>query len=83
VLPFPLLIYYVTTLGIPLLNGSFREHAFWEHFVFVIVLPLLVVTPVLYWQLRKSVDSRRTRNYDAAPKQTQSLSLDLMRSNRH
>ena len=64
VLPFPLLIYYATTLGIPLLNGSFREHAFWEHFVFVIVLPLLVVTPVLFWQLRKSVDSRRTVSRD-------------------
>jgi exosortase K len=61
---FPLLIYYATTLGIPLLNGSFREHAFWEHFVFVIVLPLLVVTPVLFWQLRKSVDSRRTVSRD-------------------
>ena len=64
VLPFPLLIYYATTLGIPLLNGSFREHAFWEHFVFVIVLPLLIVTPVLFWQLRKSVDSRRTVSRD-------------------
>jgi len=40
VLPFPLLIYYATTLGVPLLNGSFHRSAFWEHAVFVFVLPL-------------------------------------------
>jgi exosortase K len=43
VLPFPLLIYYATTLCVPLLNGSFRRAAFWEHSVFVLVLPLLLV----------------------------------------
>jgi exosortase K len=46
VLPFPLLIYYATTLGVPLLNGSFRRSAFWEHAVFVLLLPLLFVIPV-------------------------------------
>ena len=39
---FPVLIYYATTLGIPLLNGSFRQPAFWEHFAFVIILPALL-----------------------------------------
>ena len=38
-LVFPVLIYYATTLGIPLLNGSYRQPAFWEHFAFVIILP--------------------------------------------
>lgn len=66
-LPFPLLVYYSTTLGIPLLNGSFRQGAFAEHFLFVLVLPLLLVVPwVLYARIRNGVDSRRTCNYDAA-----------------
>jgi exosortase K len=43
VLPFPLVIYYATTLGVPLLNGSFKRGAFWEHAIFVLVLPLLLV----------------------------------------
>jgi exosortase K len=39
----PLGIYYAVTLGLPLLNGSFKQgHAFWEHFAFVLVLPLLI-----------------------------------------
>jgi exosortase K len=43
---FPLGIYYATTLGIPLVNGSYRQGIpFWEHFVFVLVLPLIVVVP--------------------------------------
>ena len=41
---FPLGVYYATTLGIPILNGSYRRGvAFWEHSAFVIVLPLLVL----------------------------------------
>jgi exosortase/archaeosortase family protein len=44
---FPLLIYYATTLGIPLLTGSFRQPAFWEHSVFVLVLPLFFVGAAL------------------------------------
>ena len=39
---FPVLIYYATTLGIPLLNGSYRQPAFWEHFAFVIILPVIL-----------------------------------------
>jgi len=42
---FPLVIYYATTLGIPLANGSFRQPAFWEHFGFVLALPLILVLP--------------------------------------
>ena len=43
---FPLVIYYATTLGIPLINGSFHQGSpFWEHFVFVLVLPLIVFVP--------------------------------------
>jgi exosortase/archaeosortase family protein len=40
----PLCIYYATTLGIPLLNGSYEQGAaFWEHFIFVLTLPLLFI----------------------------------------
>ena len=43
---FPLLIYYATTLGIPLLNGSYQQGStFWEHFAFVLVLPLIIFVP--------------------------------------
>ena len=42
---FPLLIYYATTLGIPLVNGSYQQPGFWEHFGFVLVLPLILVLP--------------------------------------
>jgi exosortase K len=48
VLLFPLIVYYTTTLGLPLLNGSYRQGSeFWEHFVFVLVLPLILLLPVL------------------------------------
>lgn len=47
---FPLLIYYGTTLGLPLINGAYRQTAFWEHSIFLLLTPpaviLLVVTPV-------------------------------------
>ena len=39
---FPLLIYYTTTLFIPLANGSWQRAGFPEHFVFVLVLPLII-----------------------------------------
>jgi hypothetical protein len=48
---FPLLIYYITTLGIPLLNGSFRQPAFWEHTGFVLVLPLILVLSFVLFRI--------------------------------
>jgi exosortase K len=56
---FPLLVYYTTTLGIPLANGGYRQGAdFWQHSVFVLLIPLLLILPfaVLCW-LRKHVDA--------------------------
>jgi exosortase K len=44
----PLGIYYTVTLAVPLLNGSYRHGAvFWEHFAFVLVLPLLIILCIL------------------------------------
>jgi exosortase K len=51
VLPFPLLIYYATTLGVPLLNRSFKRGAFWEHAIFVLILPLVFVIPAMLFNL--------------------------------
>ncbi|MDT4898977.1 MAG: hypothetical protein QOH25_4054 [Acidobacteriota bacterium] len=44
---YPLLIYYATTLGIPLANGAYRQGAdFWEHSLFVLLTPLLLILPL-------------------------------------
>lgn len=44
----PLSIYYTVTLAFPLLNGSYKQGAaFWEHFAFVLVLPLLIILCIL------------------------------------
>lgn len=40
---FPLGIYYAMTLGVPLVNGSFHRIGFWEHFGFVVVMPLVLM----------------------------------------
>jgi exosortase K len=46
---FPLGIYYATTLGVPLVNGSYRQGMpFWEHFAFVLVFPPIVVLLALF-----------------------------------
>ena len=48
---FPLLIYYATTLGIPLANGAHRQgFDFLEHAAFVLVTPLLLLLPVMMVQ---------------------------------
>jgi len=44
---FPLLVYYATTLGIPLANGAYRQGAeFWEHSLFVLLIPLVLILPI-------------------------------------
>ena len=40
---FPLLIYYTTTLGLPVANGAYRQAAFWQHSLFVVLTPIAVV----------------------------------------
>jgi hypothetical protein len=43
----PLLIYYATTLGVPLLNGAYRRGGdFWEHSLFVLLIPLALIFPL-------------------------------------
>jgi exosortase K len=47
---FPLLLYYATTLAIPLANGIYRStgavKGFWEHSLFVLLTPLVFVIPL-------------------------------------
>jgi exosortase K len=48
----PLLIYYATTLGIPMINGAYRQGAdFWEHSLFVLLTPLLLILPLATFRL--------------------------------
>ena len=48
---FPLLIYYATTLGLPIANAAYLQDAFWQHSLFVLLTPiaviLLILTPVV------------------------------------
>ncbi len=54
----PLLIYYLTTLGIPLANTAFRQKLvdgdFREHFVFVLLTPLVLIAPVAAFRYCRS-----------------------------
>jgi len=55
---FPLLIYYLTTLAIPLANSAYRqkflEGDFREHLVFVLLTPLIFIVPVAAFRYLKS-----------------------------
>lgn len=43
----PLAVYYAMMLGIPLLNGAWRQGAgFWEHSLYVLLIPLLLILPL-------------------------------------
>jgi exosortase K len=58
----PLMIYYAATLGIPVLNGSYREPRFWEHASFVIFTPFLLITTVAAFGIIKDQLLRRRRS---------------------
>ena len=49
----PLMIYYVVTLGIPLVRGSFNEAEFWKHAWVVLITPLVLVLPFVLLSLVK------------------------------
>ena len=55
---FPLLIYYATTLGVPLANGAFRRgftaSNYWEHLGFVLLIPLVLIIPLVVFRLVKN-----------------------------
>jgi hypothetical protein len=44
---FPLAVYYIATLGVPLAGGAFHKPGFWQHSLFVIATPLLMLALLL------------------------------------
>src|SRR6267142_641258 len=53
---FPLLIYYITALGIPLANGAYSKGTdFWEHSLFVLLTPLLPILVLAMFRLYRAV----------------------------
>jgi exosortase K len=57
---FPLLVYYVTTIGIPLAGGAFQQSAgFWEYALFVLVTPLAVVLTCAVLRFGATASARR------------------------
>jgi exosortase K len=59
---FPLVVYYATTLGIPLANGAYRQGTdFWEHSLFVLLIPLVLILPIAAFRFcRLALQSLRT-----------------------
>jgi exosortase K len=64
---FPLLIYYATTLGLPLANGAYREGAvFREHYISILLIPMLLILPIIAFRFFKRADvsdCRRSRSF--------------------
>ncbi|NOT48770.1 MAG: exosortase K [Acidobacteria bacterium] len=53
----PLAIYWGTTLGIPLANGAYRQGTvFWEHCLFVLLTPLVLLLPLSIFRLLKATN---------------------------
>lgn len=67
---FPLAIYYVTALGIPLVNGMLHQKIaatdFWEHSLFVLLTPLVLVLIVAAFRLYLSRRASLNEGSDAA-----------------
>ena len=59
----PLLVYYATTLGIPLANAIYRQEfvakAFLEHSAFVVFAPLLLITPFVIRSKQQTANRRQ------------------------
>lgn len=65
---FPLLIYYATALGIPLANGAYRQGSeFWEHSLFVLVIPCVLLAPLAAYRFckRRRSSWKNSEGYDA------------------
>jgi exosortase K len=61
---FPLFVYYAAALGIPLANGGYhRGRDFWEHSLFVLLIPLMLILPIATFSFVKPRIARiRTNN---------------------
>src|SRR5258708_40332376 len=64
---FPLVMYYTRTLGIPLANGAYRQGAdFWEHSLFVLLTPLLLILPLAIFRVSKDRRVESSNNLGTA-----------------
>jgi len=72
---FPLAVYYLTTLGVPLVNGAFRQSEFWEHSAFVLLTPLLLIAPVILFRLALRKPLRYARLWRASTRDAYVTSL--------
>lgn len=53
---FPLLVYYALMLGIPLVNGAYRQGTdFWRHSLFVLLIPLALTCGLLVFKAATSL----------------------------
>lgn len=58
---YPLLIYYATTLGIPIINGAYRQGTeFWEYSLFVLLTPLLLILPLATFRLYRNQRAQKS-----------------------
>ncbi len=62
---FPLLLYYLTALGIPLANSVLRGRVviadFWEHSVFVLLIPLPLIAVLAAFRIHHVADLKSRR----------------------
>jgi exosortase K len=57
---FPLFVYYATALGIPLANGGYRQGLdFWEHSLFVLLIPPVLILPLATFRFLSSILTSR------------------------
>jgi exosortase K len=67
---FPLLVYYLVALGIPLANGAYRQRIasgdFREHFLFVLLTPLVLILPLAVFRYCKRHLLIPARGYEPA-----------------
>ena len=60
---FPLVIYYATTLAIPLANGAYQQNGFLEHSLFVLAIPpVVILTAVSVLRLSRNLRFREPVN---------------------
>jgi len=70
----PLLFYYATTLGIPLAHGAYHKGAdFWEHALFVLLTPLILVLPLAAFRFYRGQRSAVKANLGATSNVMQTI----------
>lgn len=58
----PLSVYWLLTIGVPLLNGAFSKGIdLREHFVFVVVMPVVIMTPLIAVEVVRRLRSQAIR----------------------